>query len=89
MLRCRHEWDPQQNVTSQSLTEGCSFCLDGTIIQGYYVTAGKRGNVSEATRREHMCIQRTPPTDELTTILQLVVQQIHRRRAKICRIPTS
>jgi len=30
----------------------------------------------------------TPPTDELTTILQLVVQQIHhqRQRAKICHI---
>jgi len=33
--------------------------------------------------------QRTPPTDELTTILQLVVQQIHHQRTKICHIPTS
>ena len=34
---------------------------------------------------------RTPPTDELTTILQLVevvVQQIHHQRTKICHIPT-
>ena len=31
----------------------------------------------------------TPPTDELTTILQLVVQQIHHQRTKICHIPTS
>jgi len=30
-----------------------------------------------------------PPTDELTTILQLVVQQIHHQRTKICHIPTS
>ena len=29
------------------------------------------------------------PTDELTTILQLVVQQIHHQRTKICHIPTS
>ena len=33
--------------------------------------------------------QRTPPTDELTTILQLVVQQIPHQRTKICHIPTS
>jgi len=32
---------------------------------------------------------RTPPTDELTTILQLVVQQIHHQRTKISHIPTS
>ena len=32
--------------------------------------------------------QRTP-TDKLTTILQLVVQQIHHQRTKICHIPTS
>jgi len=32
---------------------------------------------------------RTPPTDELTTILQLVVQQSHHQRTKICHIPTS
>jgi len=31
----------------------------------------------------------TTPTDELTTILQLVVQQIHHQRTKICHIPTS
>ena len=31
----------------------------------------------------------TPPTDELTTILQPVVQQIHHQRTKICHIPTS
>jgi len=31
----------------------------------------------------------TPSTDELTTILQLVVQQIHHQRTKICHIPTS
>ena len=31
----------------------------------------------------------TPPTDELTTILQLVVHQIHHKRTKICYIPTS
>jgi len=31
----------------------------------------------------------TPPTDELTTILQLVVQQIHYQRTTICHIPTS
>ena len=31
----------------------------------------------------------TLPTDELTTILQLVVQQIHHQRTKICHIPTS
>jgi len=30
-----------------------------------------------------------PPTDELTTILQLVVQQIHHQRTKICHVPTS
>ena len=30
----------------------------------------------------------TPPTDELTTILQLVVQQIHHQRTTICHIPT-
>jgi len=30
-----------------------------------------------------------PPTDELTTILQLVVQQIHHQRTKNCHIPTS
>jgi len=32
---------------------------------------------------------RSPPTDELTTILQLVVQQIHHQRTKICHISTS
>jgi len=32
---------------------------------------------------------RTPPTDELATILQLVLQQIHHQRTKICHIPTS
>ena len=31
----------------------------------------------------------TPPTDELTTVLQLVVQQIHHQRTKICHIPKS
>jgi len=31
----------------------------------------------------------TTPTDELTTILQLVVQQIHHQRTNICHIPTS
>jgi len=31
----------------------------------------------------------TPPTNELTTILQLVVQQIHHQRTQICHIPTS
>jgi len=31
----------------------------------------------------------TPPTDERTTILQLVVQQIHHQRTKICHILTS
>jgi len=31
----------------------------------------------------------TPPTDKLTTILQLVVQQINYQLTKICRIPTS
>jgi len=31
----------------------------------------------------------TPPADELTTILQLVAQQIHHERTKICHIPTS
>jgi len=35
------------------------------------------------------CRLRTPPTDELTTILQLAVQQIHHLRTKICHIPTS
>jgi len=36
------------------------------------------------------CKLTTPPADELTTILQLVVQQIiHHRRTKICHIPTS
>ena len=30
--------------------------------------------------------QRTPPTDELTTILQLVVQEIHHQRTKSCHI---
>jgi len=35
------------------------------------------------------CTSTTPPTDELTTILQLVVQQIHHQRTKICQIPTS
>ena len=29
------------------------------------------------------------PTDELTTVLQLVVQQIHHQRTKICHIPIS
>jgi len=31
----------------------------------------------------------TPPTDELMTILQLAVQQIHYQWTKICHIPTS
>jgi len=39
------------------------------------------------TSNEHH--QRTPPTDEVTTILQLVVQQSHHQRTKICHIPTS
>jgi len=33
--------------------------------------------------------QRAPPTVELTAILQLVVQQSHHQRTKICHIPTS
>jgi len=35
------------------------------------------------------CRLQTPSTDELTTILQLVVQQIHHQRTKIRHIPTS
>jgi len=31
----------------------------------------------------------TPPADELTTVLQLVVQQIHHQGTNICHIPTS
>jgi len=31
----------------------------------------------------------TPPTDELATILQLVVQQICHQRTKLCHTPTS
>ena len=31
----------------------------------------------------------TPPTNELTTILRFVVQQIHHQPTKICHIPTS
>ena len=31
----------------------------------------------------------TTNTDELTTILQLLAQQIHYQRTKICHVPTS
>jgi len=44
-------------------------------------------NKCQTPQRGHRL--RTPPTDELTTILQLVVQQIHHQRTEICHIPTS
>ena len=34
-------------------------------------------------------VQHQHAADEITTILQLVVQQIHHQRTKICHIPTS
>ena len=43
---------------------------------------------NSSTRTPATDICTTPPTDELTTILQLV-QQIHHQRTKICDIPTS
>jgi len=42
-----------------------------------------------ATNTSYEHRRRTPPADELRTILQLVVQQIHHQRSKICHIPTS
>jgi len=78
-------------ICSEKFSLNCGFELGPTFLRTplCYETALALSAKLHYTDTDYGHHQRTPPTDELTTVLQLVVQQIHHQQTKICHIPTS